>query len=158
MQPPARGTVSPMPGQQTREEARVELWSVTFVDRDAGRAQGLDEAANEFEDLGLLAVREIACEFGAEELEQEGGCEGREDKVAYNDVLSNKEIGMRISSNHAPSGAKRMYPLGARESTMVRTTILADSRHYKSTSVTSSYDTSSKQQKECPPSRKTSHH
>ena len=67
MQPPTRRPVRPMPRQQTRKEARVELRSVPLVDGDARRAEGLDETADELEDLGLLAVGEVAFEFGAEE-------------------------------------------------------------------------------------------
>lgn len=55
---------------------------MTFVDGDAGGAESLDKAANELEDLGLLAVRKITGEFGAKEFEQEGGCERGEHKVA----------------------------------------------------------------------------
>lgn len=54
---------------------------MTFVDGDARRPESLDKAANELEDLGLLAVRKITGEFGAKEFEQEGGGEGGEDEV-----------------------------------------------------------------------------
>ena len=59
-----------MLAEEAVEEARVQRGRVPLVDRDLARAEPLDQARDEVEDLLLPLARDCVRELGAEELQE----------------------------------------------------------------------------------------
>ena len=57
-----------MLAEEAVQEARVQRGRVPLVDRDLARAEPLDQARDEVEDLLLALARDCVRELGAEEL------------------------------------------------------------------------------------------
>lgn len=68
MQTSNRGAIPAVPCQETGEETCVELRCMSIIDRNLRRAEGLDQTADEIEDLDLKLLGHQVREFGAEKL------------------------------------------------------------------------------------------
>ena len=126
-----------MLAEEAVQEARVQRGRVPLVDRDLARAEPLDQARDEVEDLLLPLARDGVRELGAEELW--GGEDGREGVVSHECAIVDGErragrtLSRKAEAKDAktkwPSGDVRMYPVGISESTRVTMTAFADSKH-----------------------------